>query len=111
MNGDPKMPIVAMGQEYFAEQTRRQELAAAQAQAIEALPEDQKRLYRRAELSIQNVQLAQAAQHAGVVTPTDFAVFQVMGTKGSTRSQKTRFTHEKASSQVSIFSIGWGAMN
>jgi DNA-damage-inducible protein D len=28
MNGDPKMPIVAMGQEYFAEQTRRQELAA-----------------------------------------------------------------------------------
>ena len=47
MNGDPKMPIVAMGQEYFAEQTRRQELAAAQADAIEALPEDQKRLYRR----------------------------------------------------------------
>ena len=58
MNGDPKMPIVAMGQEYFAEQTRRQELAAAQADAIEALPEDQNRLYRRAELSIQNVQSA-----------------------------------------------------
>lgn len=73
---------MAMGQEYFAEQTRRQELAAAQAQAIEALPEDQKRLYRRAELSIQNVQLAQAAQHAGVVTSTDFAVFQDHGYKG-----------------------------
>lgn len=26
MNGDPKMPVVAMGQEYFAEQTRRQEI-------------------------------------------------------------------------------------
>jgi len=25
LNGDPKMPIVAMEQEYFAEQTRRQE--------------------------------------------------------------------------------------
>ena len=48
MNGDPKMPIVAMGQEYFAGQTRRQELAVAQAEAIELLPEDQKRLYRRA---------------------------------------------------------------
>lgn len=28
MNGDPKMPIVAMVQEYFAGQMRRQELAA-----------------------------------------------------------------------------------
>jgi DNA-damage-inducible protein D len=82
MNGDPKMPIVAMGQEYFAEQTRRQELAAAQADAIEALPEDQKRLYRRAELSIQNVQLAAAAQNAGVIISNDFATFQDHGYKG-----------------------------
>jgi len=82
MNGDPNLPIVAMGQEYFAEQTRRQELAAAQADAIEALPEDQKRLYRRAELSIQNVQLAAAAQNAGVITSNDFATFQDHGYKG-----------------------------
>ena len=82
MNGDPKMPIVAMGQEYFAEQTRRQELAAAQADAIEALPEDQKRLYRRAELSIQNVQLAAAAHNAGVITSQDFATFQDHGYRG-----------------------------
>ena len=82
MNGDPKLPIVAMGQEYFAEQTRRQELAAAQADAIEALPEDQKRLYRRAELSIQNVQLAAAAQNAGVITSNDFATFQDHGYRG-----------------------------
>jgi len=29
MNGDPRMPVVAMGQEYFAEQTRRQEISAS----------------------------------------------------------------------------------
>src|SRR5437667_5562376 len=79
MNGDPKMPIVAMGQEYFAEQTRRQELAVGQADAIELLPEQQKRLYRRAELSIQNQRLTAAAQQSGVITPTDFATFQNHG--------------------------------
>ena len=39
MNGDPNIPVVAMGQEYFAEQTRRQELRS-QGDTIEALPED-----------------------------------------------------------------------
>lgn len=82
MNGDPKMPIVAMGQEYFAEQTRRQELAVAQAEAIELLPEDQKRLYRRAEVSIQNVQLSVAARQSGVITSTDFSTFQNHGYRG-----------------------------
>jgi len=72
MNGDPKMPIVAMGQEYFAEQTRRQELAVSQADAIEVLPEQQKRLYRRAELSVQNQRLAAVARQSGVITPNDF---------------------------------------
>ena len=82
MNGDPKMPIVAMGQQYFAEQTRRQELAAGQADAIESLPEQQKRLYRRAELSIQNQQLATAARQSSVITPNDFATFQNHGYQG-----------------------------
>jgi DNA-damage-inducible protein D len=82
MNGDPKLPIVAMGQEYFAEQTRRQELIVAQADVIDALPEDQKRLYRRAELSIQNKQLATSAQQAGVITSTDFSIFQNHGYRG-----------------------------
>ncbi len=82
MNGDPKMPIVAMGQEYFAEQTRRQELAVGQADAIELLPANQKRLYRRAELSVQNQQLATAARQSGVITPTDFSTFQNHGYQG-----------------------------
>ena len=82
MNGDPKMPIVAMGQEYFAEQTRRQELAVSQADAIELLPEHQKRLYRRAELSVQNQRLAATARQSGVITPSDFATFQNHGYQG-----------------------------
>lgn len=82
MNSDPKLPVVAMGQEYFAAQTRRQEIATAHAEAIEALPEDQKRLYRRAELSIQNVQLASTARKSGVITSIDFATFQNHGYRG-----------------------------
>jgi DNA-damage-inducible protein D len=81
MNGDPNMPVVAMGQEYFVEQTRRQELRS-QVDTIEALPEDQKRLYRRAELSIQNVHLAEMARQAGIITSTDFSTFQNHGYRG-----------------------------
>ena len=54
MNGDPKLPIVAMGQEYFAEQAHVQELTVGQADAIGLLPAIQNCLYRRPELSVQN---------------------------------------------------------
>src|SRR5260370_37087450 len=76
MNGDPKMPIVAMGQEYFAEKTRRQELAVGKADAIELLPANLKRLYRRAELSIQNQHLSSAAQQSAVIHPPDSSTLQ-----------------------------------
>ncbi|MEO6891383.1 MAG: DNA damage-inducible protein D [Ktedonobacteraceae bacterium] len=89
MNGDPKMPIVAMGQEYFAAQTRRQELA----DQLAALPEEQKRLYLRSEISIYNRQLAEAAHQAGVVQSRDFAIFQDHGYMGLYGGLKAKDIH------------------
>lgn len=74
-NADPKKQIVALGQSYFAVQTRRQEL---QDQRIE----EERRLLLREEMRRHNTQLADAAKGAGVVEPMDYAVFQNHGYRG-----------------------------
>lgn len=78
-NADPSKPPVAFAQRYFAEQTRRQELADS---AVEALTEDQRRVLMRGEVSEQQKGLAAAAASSGVKTPKEFAIFQTEGYRG-----------------------------
>jgi DNA-damage-inducible protein D len=59
-NADPSKEIVALGQTYFAIQTRKQELSGKQL-------EDDRRLLLREEMKKHNARLAGAAKEAGVV--------------------------------------------
>lgn len=77
-NADPRKKIVAIGQTYFATQTRKQELN----ETFEDLSEDEKRLSIRSELKHHNKSLAEAANNAGVEAGLDYAIFQNNGYKG-----------------------------
>src|SRR5580765_5408865 len=80
-NADSSKEIVALGQTYFAVQTRLQEIQ--QMQAYRRLKtEGEKRVFLREEMSLHNKQLAEAAKDAGVVEPIDYAIFQNHGYQG-----------------------------
>ena len=80
-NADPAKEIVALGQTYFAVQTRLQEIQKME-EFQKLKTEDEKRLFLRNEMSEHNKHLAEAAKGAGVIDPIDYAIFQNHGYKG-----------------------------
>lgn len=93
-NADPSKEVVALGQTYFAYQTRLQELQGLKAYQ-QLNTEDEKRLFLRNEMSNHNLKLVEAAKNAGVIEPIDYAIFQNHGYKGLYGGLDAKGIHQK----------------
>ena len=85
---------MALGQTYFAVQTRLQEIKQMD-EYNRLSTEDEKRLFLRNEMAIHNSQLASAAKNAGVIEPIDYAIFQNHGYMGLYGGLDAKGIHQK----------------
>lgn len=93
-NADPSKEVVALGQTYFAVQTRIQEIQ--QMDAYNKLStEEEKRIFLRTEMSKHNTYLAAAAKNAGVQDGLDYAIFQNHGYAGLYGGLDAKGIHKK----------------
>lgn len=93
-NADPSKEVVALGQTYFAIQTRLQEIRQMD-EYNRLSTEDEKRLFLRNEMAKHNTQLAAAAKDAGVIEPLDYAIFQNHGYMGLYGGLDAKAIHQK----------------
>jgi len=93
-NADPTKGVIALGQTYFAVQTRLQEIRQMD-EYNRLSSEVEKRLFLRNEIAKHNIQLAAAAKDAGVIEPIDYAIFQNHGYKGLYGGLDAKAIHAK----------------
>jgi DNA-damage-inducible protein D len=92
-NANPSKEVVALGQTYFAFQTRKQEVLEDEFEKLAT--EEDKRLFLRKEMAEHNKQLADAAKKAGVIKPWEYAVFQNHGYMGLYNGLGAKDIHSK----------------